>query len=177
LAFFVCFHILLGFLKNSFTDNIWGVWRERILPSILLASSHQNGNGLNEESDFTDEMNEGLSDKSEDSESTKEAKSELRNEMKEYGKIKDRREEINNEHARAGDDSDSEAEEALGEKLEKIDQLKDNKKGIIHWLKDKLIMKDRSRRDGDDDNRRDGPSAGTTGGPSEGGPSEGGSEE
>lgn len=135
-----------------------------------MASSHNNGYGLNDnESDFTDEMNEGLSDNSQDSESIKEDKDKIRSELKEYQKIKDRREELDREHTQAGDNSDSEAEEKIGKKIEKVTHLMEYKRTDIYDLKDSLIMKKKNSRDGDDDdNRRGGPSAGTTGGPPEG---------
>jgi hypothetical protein len=142
---------------------------EIIIPSILLASPHENGNGINDdESDFTDEMNEGLSDNSQDRESIKEAKDKIRSELKEYQKIKDRREELDREHTQAGDDSNSEAEEEIRKKSEKVNILMKYKREFLHELKDPFNMKKRDSRDRGDDSRRGGPSAGTTGGPPEG---------
>ena len=87
---------------------------------------------------------------------------------------------INKEHSTAQDDSDHEGASIGLRKLAAIDNKIMAKEGQKYELKDELKnradnKKQKSDSDDEDNNSKGGPSAGTTGGPSEGtgGPSEG----
>uniref|UniRef100_UPI0030E15829 hypothetical protein n=1 Tax=Dematophora necatrix TaxID=2751867 RepID=UPI0030E15829 len=123
--------------------------------------------------DFNDEINEGLSDKSDDSEGTLELKQRIRENKSWLDELKDVRKQINDDHSAAQDVSDSEQEEIELNRLLTLDIAIENHKENLHLEKDELKSKEDNKRKRDlddegDNNRRGGPSAGTTGGPSEG---------
>lgn len=89
---------------------------------------------------------------------------------------KRRREIINEIHSTAQDESDEETEAIAGFRLSEADIFIEEREDELRRLKNKiktLQPKKKGSGDDDDNSKRGGPSAGTTGDSSEGGPSEG----